>query len=57
MRLNKIPMFYNKFPIVFTKDSDFVERIERDQLREGSIVLLPEDAILIWRDNDDTRNT
>jgi len=48
---------YNKMPIIFTKDRDWIECAAKDHLKEGSIVLLPEDAILIWKDvDDDKRN-
>lgn len=36
-----------QFPIILTKDQDFIESMARNQIKPGQIILLPEDAVLI----------
>lgn len=48
-------IFYNKFPIVFTQDENFVDKVQswNDMAQTGDVVLLPSDALLIFPDMPD----
>lgn len=40
-----------KFPVVLTKDTKFAESVE-EKVRAGTIMVLPEDAILVSMDEE-----
>jgi hypothetical protein len=35
-----------KAPVIFTKDTEWLERTNNIKIEEGAIILLPEDAVL-----------
>lgn len=37
----------DKYPIILTKDQQFAIKAAKNPIKEGSIVILPEDAVLV----------